>query len=417
LIESPNCINQLSRIFVESRWVVVLLFKISGTNVRIFVSKTWQRHGFHFANINSERIFMKKLIFPVLLLGAVFAASKATAQPKPYYGPLLFSMPRDTSVPPVYFGQPPSVTTGYLWLDEAMRNYQEYQIESFFNALTWSDTMKTFASTFYQAQDDNPLSFYMWSAKAIHPNPYKGDPGQAQVAFEKQVAQIAGDSGRTSSILTADIIADVMVGDTFCVLEPPAYLGFNMVFVNTTILDEIKGKKVPLCVDADMRAKKKIKGPTIQDTGTIPWATYPVAADTGTCLQFEYSPEWPRASFWGGDQGATLISNGSWWIKPSHEYIVFLNFTGIGSDSTHGYFTLNPGPAALGSGGMYPVVDGIVQDYNDDYGLGASAGLTVDVWKTRLRARINAIVNPQKLLKKSLFIHEQFIGWDLKSFC
>jgi hypothetical protein len=340
----------------------------------------------------SIRSFNASALLVVAILA--FFSSMAMGQPKPYYGALLFSMPRDTSVPPVYAGQPPMVTTGYLWLDQAMRSYPEYTIESFFNSLTWSDTMKTFVSVFYQAQDDNPLSFFSWSAKAIHPNPYKGDPGQAQVAFEKQIAQIAGDSGRTSSILTADIIADVMVGDTICLTDPTAYSAKDAVLVNSTILDEIKGKQIPLCVGEGMRAHRK-NGATIQSSGTVPWATYPVPADTGTCLQFEYSPEWPRASFWGGDQGAILMdSSGSWWIKPGHEYIVFLNFTGIGADNTTNYFTLNPGPAALGSGGMYPVVDGIVHDFNDDFGLGASVGLPVDIWKSRLRARINKIINP-----------------------
>jgi hypothetical protein len=330
---------------------------------------------------------MKRIIIPLLLCVAFTASTAVMAQPKPYYGPLLFSMPRDTSVPPVYPGQPPIVTEGYLWLDQAMRNYQEYQIEGFFNSLTWSDTMKTFASVYYQADDDNPLSFLMWSGKAMHPNPYKGDPGQVQVTFPSRVAQIAGDTGRTGALLTADIMADVMVGDTFAVLEPPAYLQFNMVFVNSTILDEIKGKKVPLCVGEDMRAHRN-KGATIQSSGTIPWATYPVPADTGTCLQFEYSPNWSLIP--GDDEGRAPMG---WCVKPGHEYIVFLNFMGVGSDSARTYFTLRPG-ASIGSGGMYPVVDGIVQDPGDDYGIGAAVGLPVDVWKSRLRARINRIVTP-----------------------
>src|ERR1700733_6061362 len=140
--------------------------------------------------------FFKVTPLTVVAILLVLCTSSAPAQPKPYYGALLYSMPRDTSVPPVYPGQPPTVTTGYLWLDEAMRNYSEFQIEGFFNALTWSDTMKTFASIFYQASDDNPLSFRLWSSTAIRPNPYKGSPGQAEVAFPNRVAQIAGDSGR-----------------------------------------------------------------------------------------------------------------------------------------------------------------------------------------------------------------------------
>jgi hypothetical protein len=336
--------------------------------------------------------FFRATALGVVAISLMLCAPSARAQPKPYYGPLLFSMPRDTSVPPIYVGQPPTVTMGYLWLDEAMRNSSEYQIENFFNSLTWSDTMKTFASVYYQADDDNPLSFFMWSGKAMHPNPYKGDPGQVQVAFPSRVAQIAGDTSRTGALLTADIIADVMVGDTICVLEPPAYLEFNMVFVNSTILDEIKGKKVPYCVDEGLRAHRK-NGATIQTSGTIPWATYPVPADTGTCLQFEYSPNWSLIP--GDDEGrAPMIDSlGGWWIKPGKEYIVFLNFMGVGSDSARTYFTLRPG-ASIGSGGMYPVVDGIVQDPGDDYGIGASTGLTVAVWKSRLRARISAIVTP-----------------------
>ncbi len=316
-----------------------------------------------------------------------FVSTIVMAQPKPYYGPLLYSMLRDTSVPPVYSGQPSQVTEGYLWLDDAMRLYPEYKIDSFMNTLSWGDSMKTIASVFYQAQDDNPLSFYMWSGKAMHPNPYKGDPGRAMVAFQKRVTEIAGDTGRTASLLTADIIADVLVTDTFVVTEPDPYVTFNMVSVNSTIIDEIKGKMVPLCVGENMRARQK--GTTPQSVGTAAWATYPVPADSGGCIQFEYSPQWFQAGFWGSDEGAKL----RWWVKPGYGYIVLLTFDGIGYDSTHGYFTLNPGPASLSEGGMYPVINGIVQDPNDDYGLGGT-NLTVADWKARLRARINNIINP-----------------------
>ena len=74
-------------------------------------------------------------------------------------------------------------------------------------------------------------------------------------------------------------------------------------------------------------------------------------------------------------------------------YIVFLSLTGIGVDSTSGYFTVFPGLSGGGhSGGMYPVVGGIVIDPHDDFGIGASSGLTVAVWKARLRALIAGII-------------------------
>jgi hypothetical protein len=338
--------------------------------------------------------------FTRILTGVILAAmlglfSKADAQVPTYYGPLLYSMPLDTSVPPLYVGQPPTVTEAYLWLDDAMRLYPEYTIESYFNSLSWGDTLKTLASTFYQVQDDNPLSFFFWSGSAMHPNPYKGNPAHGIVAFQQHLAQIVGDTGRTASMLTADIIADVMVGDTFCVIDPTIPGTFYMAFVNSTILDEIKGKKIPYCVGEGMSTRKQGKTNILSISATTPWATYAVPADTGTCLQFEYSPYWLQTAFFGQDGGPKLVDSiGGWWIKPGHEYIVFLNLMGIGANSTTGYFTLRPGPAALGNGGMYPVVDGIVQDPNDDYGIGASAGLPVAVWKARFRAKISTIVTP-----------------------
>src|SRR5581483_6632469 len=325
------------------------------------------------------------------LLGT--ASTIATAQPTPYYGALLYSMHLDTSVPPVYSGQPTQVTEGYLWLDDAMRLYPEYKIDSFMNTLTWSDSMKTIASVFYQAQDDNTLSFFFWSGSALHPNPYKGNPGEGIMAFRQRVAQIVGDTGRTSALLTADIISDVYVNDTLCVKDPTAHIAFDAVFVNSTILDEIKGKKVPLCVGEGMRTHRGSKVKQVQNSGAIPWATYPIPADSGGCLQFEYSPEWLRVH---SDYGLPLKDSNGWWVKPGHEYIVFLNLSGIGADSTAGYFTVIPGPAnpPLGSSGcMYPVVNGIVQDPNDDFGLG-HANLPVAQWKAALRARISKIVNP-----------------------
>ncbi len=338
---------------------------------------------------HQNRILM--VISLALMLGTV---STAVAQPQPYYGPLLYSMRRDTSVPPIYPGQPTQVTEGYLWLDDAMRLYPGYKIDSFINTLAGGDTMKTLASVLYQVQDDNPLSLMMWNDNAMHPNPYKADPDHEHVQFERRVARSAGDSGRTASLLTADIISDVRVSDTFCVTDPTAQSAKDGVFVNSAILDEIKGKQVPLCVGESMRSKRGGKGLTAQSSGTMPWATYPVPSDSGGCLQFEYSPEWRQAAFWGSDEGAGLIdSAGGWWVKPSHEYIVFLNFIGIGSDSLEGYFTLWPGPAALGEGGMYPVIGGIVQDPNNDYGL-SGPNLPVAEWKAQLRARINNIVNP-----------------------
>ena len=126
---------------------------------------------------------MKRIIFPVLLLIVVFASSTVQGQTPLYYCAPFYSMPDDTSVPPLYLGQPSQVTTAYLWLDDLMRLEPEGAIEDYISSLSWNDTAHTIASNLYQIQDDNPLSYFDWNGVGIHPNPYKGVTGQAEVAF------------------------------------------------------------------------------------------------------------------------------------------------------------------------------------------------------------------------------------------
>lgn len=319
-----------------------------------------------------------------------FFSSSASAQAPAYGGALLYSMPWDKTVPPVDSTQSTQIRTAYMWADEAMRLYSGYKIDSFIKAMTWSDTAKTFASNLYQIQDDNPLAYYMWSGDAIKPNPYKASPGNAEFTFIQNSRFIAGDSMRTTALLYPEIISDVIVSDTLCKTEIDSRSSMHMILVSSTILDEIKGKKVPLCVGWDMRAGKKGKAVlSLSDTASA-WATYSVPADTGQCLQFEYSPEWPRIA--SDDEVPSLSDSTGWWIKPGREYIVFLYFEGLQGDTSNGYFTVKPASEGT-SGGMYPVVNGIVQDPNDDFGFGAT-NLTVAAWKARLRARIHSLINP-----------------------
>ncbi|MEO6939206.1 MAG: hypothetical protein ABI444_03575 [Candidatus Kapaibacterium sp.] len=114
-------------------------------------------------------------------------------------------------------------------------------------------------------------------------------------------------------------------------------------------------------------------------------------------MQFEYAPNWS-----GGieDDAPTLLrlrDSGGNWIRRDSEYIVFLNFRSISSESSNGYYALFPNWGVFGSsGGMYHIRNGLVFDPNDDFNIGAGigAGLSVADWKARLRARIDLIVNP-----------------------
>jgi hypothetical protein len=316
---------------------------------------------------------MKRIIFPVLLLGALFATSTAHAQAALLYN----AMPPDTSVPPLYPGQPSQVTTAYLWLDDLMRLEPESAIQSYISSLSWNDTAQTIASNLYQIQDDNPLSYYNWDAQGINPNPYQGVPGQAELAFINQVSQIE-PTGVVSGLLASEIISDVTVSDTACYTNPSALLATDAILANCVINDEIKGKWVPACPGSPHARKKS---PSTLGVASPISALPADSASVGTCLQFEYSPEWKQIP---SNQFSPLLGG---WIKPGREYIVFLSFVGTGG----GFTTW---PLLFGTcGGMYPVVGGIVQYPHDDLSLGGT-NLTLSAFKAALRAKISALITP-----------------------
>jgi hypothetical protein len=333
---------------------------------------------------------MHRIIFPVLLLSVVFAASTARSQPPIYYGPLMYGLVFDTAVPPINIGMPSGIITSYLYFDEAMRLNSTGQVLSYINGMTWNDTAKWIASNFYQLHDYDPSAFTNWSGYwARAGDPYQCEPGTARNAFISKIQSLLGS--RTYALFYPDVISDVTVSDTVCTKVP---LGqaisvpdtTDMVLVHATILDEIKGQNIPSCTPY-LKAGKKGPMPLGLATASPIW-TYSTQADTGTCLQFAYSPEWSIVPL--SDVGGPQLG---WLVAPGQEYIVFLNFIGIGLDSTSGYFTVLPSGTFGHSLGIYPVVGGYVQDPHDDFGFG-STHLTVAEWKADLRARINSIIDP-----------------------
>lgn len=348
---------------------------------------------------------MKRIMFILFLSAGFFAAPAVRSQTGPNYpGLIKYSLPLLTTVPPLYDSQPSDVASAYLWADELMRSTQWNLINKWIGNLGHDDTMTFLAEMLYKVSDDNPLSLYQWEISSWplggHPDyswHYKGNPGNSIPILANQIGNGIGDTGRTGFILASDIIADVTIGDTIVKYNSSDNITPHIVLVNSTILDEIKGQKIPLCIGEDMHTHRKSNEITTMSYAST-WPTYAVRADSGACIQFEYSPEW--ASAIAGDEmpfSPALSDSTGWWIRPGGEYIVFLRIAGIGIDTANGYFSIQPYWGVFGNqGAMYRVVSGHVVDPNDDFGLGASisGGLTVAVWKSRLRARIYNILHP-----------------------
>ncbi len=345
--------------------------------------------------------------YPIRHLGILmplFAfTSTAIAQRSPltYSGAMEYSLPLLKAMPPISDSQPSDIANAYLWADQLMRTTSSADIETWLKNLINIDTMKFLAKMEYKVRDDNPLTLYQWESSgwpewghADYPWHYKADPGVEVDRLTNTCGYLMADTGRNGYLIACDIIADIRVSDTSITNVSNNPIAPHEVFIKSTVLDPIKGKQIPECLGYGMRARQgKI---TAQTTYATPWITHAVPDDTGSCLEFEYSPEWSRTK--AGDQvpyANPFKDSSGWWVKPSGEYIVFLYFGGIGSDTSNAYFSVWPYWGVFGTqGGIYRVLDGIVQDPNDDFGLGAAAGLPVNQWKARLRARIYNILNP-----------------------
>ena len=316
-----------------------------------------------------------------------------------YNGTMEYSLPLLTAVPPLYSGQPFDVTSGYLWLDELMRSSTGSAIDRYVASIGYGDTLKFLAKMIYRIDDDNPLLLYQydvlgWPRAGEHPFRwnYKADPDQERGSIQNHIGAAFRDTARAGFLLACDIISDLVVTDTSVKSYPPGNGITDMVLATATIQDEIKGKRIPAC--PSMIASKKGQHSPQTTTPYIVEATVDTAVP-GTCIRFEYSPEWQKGLF--DDAPAPpefLMDTTGWWIKPSAEYIVFLRIAGVGNDTANAYFSVQPYWGVFGnSGAMYRVKDGKVVDPYDDFGLGGTS-LTVAEWKTRLRARIYSIVNP-----------------------
>ena len=86
-----------------------------------------------------------------------------------------------------------------------------------------------------------------------------------------------------------------------------------------------------------------------------------------------------------------MDSTGKQLTKKNLEYIVFLRPVIICWDTLYSYYEFWPYNSGSMCYSMYPIIDGIVQDPDNDFGFGT--GLTVSVFITDLRNKINTIIN------------------------
>ncbi|MDP4198272.1 MAG: hypothetical protein Q8922_05145 [Bacteroidota bacterium] len=297
-----------------------------------------------------------------------------------YTGPLMFSYPVLTSYPPLSTGMPLEVLIGYIYFDSLSRTMPLARIDSFFNALGYSDTLKYALKFAYEIDDYDPVSFSQYVNNQEQYPRHRANLARVLQFLFRSISKTYPDSLKSTLLLyNADYIAHIRVNWTNSVIDTALPVFQNGIAADCSLIDGIKGQRYPPCVLSSLHAA---------GTGSNK------ALSTDTCVEFTYRPDWPRfANVHSIDAtDSTLILQGHQWVEADSEYIVFLQLLDLGRDTSLNYSTLEPLPTKNTMAGMYPIRGGIVFDPNNDFGFGS--GLTADQFKTKLRQKINSIKNP-----------------------
>jgi len=340
----------------------------------------------------------------LLVTMTMVVVGHSLAQPinpcNPAYPYLVYHLQRPTQKPPVSIYMPYDVLIGYIAMDTFQYHLPqnaEGELINFLKRQTlWNDTLRKIARVWYALADYDPMLYIsrIWKFRISEPSPLLWQ----EILVENIIKASSNikEARRNLALLHSHYILHIKVVDTVQTRlpAPPEIRRKSMCITTSCVVEDvIKGQVAPLCNTAFLRGWLSNNRQTL---------------DSGRCLQFTYCPHWFR--HWTGDvvnietdsQGnvvsPALLDE---ILLPGCEYIVFLqyNMACRSTDSTQvDYYTLDPirlewegsGESSCGFG-IYPIVDGIVQDPADDFGFGTN--MSVEQFKQRLREQIAVIRN------------------------
>ncbi len=323
------------------------------------------------------KILIKKSIIIFFITIIILLPSVSFSQ-KPrcdsLYMNLTFRTIRLKRVPPLSFYMPYEVMKGYIALDSISRNMDNNSFRDFLNRQTYyNDTIKNILKYMYLLNDYNPILFYTMG----YDSNYKLWVARAEYDFIVHIQQFKQVSlSNDLTIAEAGIIAHIIVTDTVRRACGSIFTDIDEI-VTCTIIDTIKGKVIPSCKDISI--------PNSVDDYRDPVPNIQ-PANPGSCLQFTYMVQ-------NGNEPVLVDENGEPWIKKNREYIVFLYVAGNCRYQDSLYYDCSPAQwNGAKNYNLYPIENGIVQDPDDNFGIGT--GLTVAEFKAKLRERIDKIINP-----------------------
>ncbi len=290
-------------------------------------------------------------------------------------------------VPPLSVYMPIDAILGYIAVDSIRRSIVLEDLQEFLERQTYNDTTKYIMRFYYQMVDYDPIKYALFENfgdYATCPVPL------IEYEVSAHIYQTCTNKG-DYLLIKAHYIAHVKISDTYNFTDTTSLIYPRGVNVTCEILDTIKGMVIPACYDLNQYSTNKSNG-----TQALPT----------DCIQFTYALDWPRGNMdgyesiivggtdgysWTGVKPKLIDSLGNEWIQKDKEYIVFLKPVIACETDSSVYYSIYPVGGGFDTYGLYPINNGIVYDPNNDFGFGNN--LTTAVFKERLRARIQDIIN------------------------
>lgn len=299
-----------------------------------------------------------------------------------HYGGLIYKFPQLTHIPPLLENLPLEIQHAYKRYDNLIQSTPYHKFNAFVKTLGYQDdTLFHMIKYIYGIVDYNPIKFKLYADARDWRKIYRLSPGEVEEPLIRQIRKHSSQATVDESLIRAHIIARALVTDTATTVDPGAGWAKTEHRITCTLIDPIKGKVLPaLDYDATITSGAYFKKFLQSETTEQP-------AVPGAQFKFQYRLEWRRTDNEFGPKLAD--ANGVPWVIKGREYIVFLQLKTICS----GYYTLSP---ISGKGShtrfMYPILDGIVQDTENDLGFGVNP--TVEQCVNALRARVTTITIP-----------------------
>ena len=293
---------------------------------------------------------------------------------KGYY----YSYQHSYYTPELLSDMPYDIMVGYIIADSVLRNASPVEISNFVYSLGYNDTLKYILKYMYLLSDYDPIRYSRFLL--TQPTPRSSGYGTQNHVFQR--VSVLPDGALNGRLVAPDYILHLRVNETVTTEIPDGLRCKSLIASHSTVIDKIKGQILP--------PLGTHYGLTTVGSNSGNGESEEISLPAPTDFVFEYCPNWERRDVNGGKWNSIICPDGTPWIKPSQEYIVFTKPIFYRSCETTAYYAMTPLGGTY-SAGMYPIENGNVIDKDNSFGWGEV--VPVETFKQNLRNLINTIKN------------------------